>query len=389
MKPLHVPDHNWSDPRWQQRNAVTALRALRNVFPALSDEQVRLAEKWQRRGLRFALTPYVLSLVELDSMGNPKPDDPIWRQFFPSFGEASTTQAHRPDEYSPAKENWEVAEEMLTSIVQWKYDNRAILYVAESCLTYCTYCLRSLQSTAPAERHSGPTRHWQQTMDAIRQHPEIEEVILSGGDPFVFSNKTIDGMLRDIRNISSVKAIRIHTRALTHNPFRIDEAFCELLRVHEVTEMGIHISHPREMTGDFQSVVERIRASKSRTMLMAQIPLIKGVNDDAEVLRQLCMDLYLSGIKPYYLLHNMPNTPAAVSQRTSVRRGVELMSGLRRHMSNPAVPEYILAHRTGKITVPLEINGTPEFLYTKDQTGYPIIRFRNWKGDWVEYLDAP
>jgi len=124
-------------------------------------------------------------------------------------------------------------------------------------------------------------------------------------------------------------------------------------------------------------------------MLLAQTPLIKGVNDSADVLRELFMGLYVAGVKPYYLLHNMPNIPAASSQRTSVRRGVELMLSLKRHISNPAMPEYIIVGKTGKKTVPLELDGTPEFQHEKNSDGYPIIRFKNWKGEWVEYLDTP
>ena len=100
------------------------------------------------------------------------------------------------------------------------------------------------------------------------------------------------------------------------------------------------------------------------------------------------MELYASGVKPYYFLHNMPNIPAAASQRTSVKLGLELMNQLGRKISHPAMPEYIIVHRTGKRTVPIESEGTPEFRYETDQDGHPIIRFKNWKGNWETYIDG-
>ncbi|KKR58426.1 MAG: hypothetical protein UT97_C0030G0001 [Parcubacteria group bacterium GW2011_GWC2_40_31] len=391
----HRPDNfheiareQWEDWRWQQQNAIRSYEQLEKVFLNIPEKQLLLAKEWERRGFRFQLTPYMQAIAEKDNEGNPLLTDPIWRQFFPAFDELLTEQEQQAiDEYSPERENWEIAEEMLTPIAHHKYDNRAILYTADVCLGYCNYCLRSLQSKAKEETHGGKA-YWQQTMEAIYNHPEIEEVILSGGDPLIYDNATIEKMLKDIREIPSVKAIRIHTRAFTHNPYRIDKEFGKLLKKYAVTEVAIHTTHPNELTKDFQESIDRIRESKARTLLLAQIPLVKGVNDDAELLHRFFMELYASGVKPYYFLHNMPNIPAAASQRTSVKRGLELMNRLGRKISHPAMPEYIIVHRTGKRTVPIEPEGTPEFRYETDQDGHPIIRFKNWKGNWETYIDG-
>lgn len=384
-----VEQAQWHDWRWQQQHALRGSAQLPAFFPNIDERQMRMAQEWERRGFRFAITPYLQSLVAKDEKGNPLPHDPVWRQFFPAFDELlaeSTTP--RPDEYSPQQENWEIDEEMLTRTAHHKYDNRAILYTTDTCLSYCGYCFRSLQSTADVEKHGGVKSQWQETMDAIKAHPEIEEVILSGGDPLVFDNAYIEKMLADIRAIPTVRAIRIHSRAFTHNPYRFDEGFCRLLKEYAVTEMGVHVAHPNELSKDFQGAIERIRASGARTELLGQTPLLKGVNDNADTLRQLFMDLYVSGAKPYYLFHNMPNTPAAVSQRTSVRRGVELLNSIGRRMSHPAMPEYVMVHRTGKRTIPQEIEGTPEFIYDTNEQGHPVIHFKNWKGNWETYLDG-
>ncbi len=383
----------WQNWLWQQQNAISNWQKLQKVFPHLEEKWLEAAKIWDQRGLRFLLTPYVLSLVSKDIKGNPKENDVIWRQVFPAFdgllhySSANKGLTVRPDEYSPKKENWEEKKEMITPIAQHKYDNRVIIYTADVCLGYCVFCFRSLQSNAKQEKHGGKP-FWKQTIEAIRARPQIEEVIFSGGDPLVFDNASVEAMLKDIRGISTVKAIRIHTRAWLHNPYRIDNVFCALLKKYEVTEMGVHTVHPKELTKDFKEAVERIRASGAHTLLMSDTPLIKGVNDDEKTLRELFMNLYLCGVKPYYLSHNMPNIPAAAAQRTSVRKGVRLMNRLKRRISNTAMPEYIIAQETGKKTVPESECGTPDFRYEKDKTGWPIIRFKNWKGRWVTYLDT-
>jgi len=374
--------HNWM---WQQQNAVRSLLYLKKLFPNLSADFLEQVSVWEKKGFRFQVTPYVFSLMQYDENGNFLMDDPIVRQVFPL---KIWDHSNRPDEYGAQKENWENPEEMISPIAQHKYDNRVIIYTADACLGYCVYCFRSLQSNAVEEKHGGRP-HWKETIEAIRKLPEVEEVILSGGDPLLYDNKGVEEMLRDIRSIEQVKAIRIHTRAWTHNPYRIDEEFCALLKKYSVTEMGVHLIHPRELTGDLAAAVTRIRCSDALTMLLTDTPLIRGINNTNEILHELFMGMYTMGIKPYYLSHCMPNVPAADVQRTSVQEGVRLMKSLKRKISNVAMPEYIITSRDGKKTVPEALAGGPEFLYEKNEEGYPIVRFVNWKGAWETYLNAP
>ena len=151
------------------------------------------------------------------------------------------------------------------------------------------------------------------------------------------------------------------------------------------------MTHPDEITSDFIEAVGTIRESGGRhaPLLATHTPLIAGINDSAEVLWDLFTRLFENNIKPYYLLHTMPHTPFANQQRVSVRDGVRLMKKLKRHKSNIAIPEYVIVHYDGKQTVPLELNGTPEFQYRQDAKGNHIVHFLNWQGRWVEYPDAP
>lgn len=380
-----VEHSNWKNWHWHQQNTVKQVKHLRQFFPNTRQDQLERLDCWEKSGLRWQLTPYLASLITLDSNGAPLDSDPIWRQFVPAFSPPPITH---PDEYSPKDDNWEIGNEMISPIAHHKYDNRVIIYSADLCLAYCSYCLRSLQSNAAVEKHGGMHSNWEKTLAAIQQRPQVEEVILSGGDPLSFNNATIGKILADLRKIPSVRAIRIHTRAWVHNPYRIDEGFCKLLAEYDVTEMAVHVCHPVEVTADLVAAVDRVRNSGARTMLLAQIPLVKDVNDDEVILRELFMKLYTAGIKPYYLLHNMPNIPAAHAQRTRVKRGVEIMNAIGRRLSHAACPEYIIVHRTGKRTVPMETEGTSTFKYERNLQGHNIIRFINWKGEWCDYLDS-
>ena len=376
----------WQDWLWQQQNVVCDLPGLQRVFPELPAGQIRSGNEWMGRRFRLRLTPYVLSLVLKDKSGNPLKSDPVWKQVFPFFGNIKSA-AKRPDEYSPGRENWKVPREMITPIAQHKYENRVLINTADCCLGYCMYCFRALQSSV-RKRGSGVSAYWDETIGEIKKRPEIEEVILSGGDPLVYGNRVIEKLLKDLRGIKTVKVIRIHTRAWTHNPFRIDKGFCRLLKKYKVTGLGVHIVHPKEITLDFLAAIGRVRKSGAGTMLMCDTPLIKGVNDDAEILRELFMKLYAAGVKPYYLSHNMPNIPFAVAQRTSVKKGLRLMNSLKRKISNPAMPEYIITHRSGKKTVPECEKGSADFIYAKDKNGWPVIRFKNRKRQWQIYIDG-
>lgn len=372
----------WEDWKWQNRNSITSYEQLSKEFP--DDDSIRKRlENWENRNLRISITPYLLAQI-LREFENGNMNGPIWNQHFPYFEEENYSSF---DEYSPSHENWEETGEMITDVCQWKYDNRAIIYSIDSCFSYCTFCLRSLQSDAKEEKHGGFSL-WKETLAEIAKRPEIEEVIISGGDPLMYSNAKLKRIFSSLRELKNIKAISLNTRSLTHNPYRLDNELMDIFREYRLTKLGVHVNHASEITADFLEGIKRLHQENGRTLLLAQTVLIKGVNDNVDALRELFMKLYTSGIKPYYLFHNMPNIPGARFQRTSVKKGVDLILSIKRAISNPAMPEYIIAHNSGKKTVPLDLQGSENFEYTVNESGYPVIRFKNWKGKFVEYLDG-
>lgn len=381
---LTIKPMEWENWRWQQQHSIRSLDSLLRTYPGLDGGSIHAAQNWATRGFRLRLTPYMLSLMEHDHNALPRRDDPVWRQFFPPQLSARLAD----DEYCADKENWEKPEEMLTPILQRKYPDRAIVCATDSCFGYCTYCFRSLQSRHTRKRHGG-LRHWKQTLKVLAGYPDIEEIILSGGEPLILSDERLESMLRDLRRIKTVRTIRIHTRACTHNPYRFSAGLGVLLKRYGVTAMCLHVQHPRELTKELADGLDELRDAHPHLMLLSQTVLMKGVNDDSTTLGRLFMDLYRLGIKPYYLFHMMPNIPAADVTRTSVVRGAVIMRELRHRMTGPALPEYVLSPMDGKRTVPQELDGTPEFRYKTDRKGRPVVRFKNWQGCWVTYPDVP
>lgn len=367
-----APHKDW---KWQQRNAVTGIQGLLRYFPALAGEpealkriEGHLAER------KLGATPYTLGLIRTDEQGRPLRDDPMWRQLIPDWHGSSAAQAL---EYDGESENWELPNEMVTPICQHKYDNRVILRLANVCHSYCQFCYEALRTLdKQSEKDALRKQDWHATLDYIAAHQELDEVILSGGEPLMHSDRHLDGYLADLRATRPDLILRIHTRALTFNPYRITDELTAILKRHDVTTVGLHVAHPHEITAEFKEAATRLRGAIP--ILFANIPLLKGVNDDYETLSRLCLTLYRLGIQPHYLYHFMPFSPGSETYRTDISSAVALVARMKRRLSNIAVPEYVLPHKRGKFTVPLDLGAAPPVLHKRADGEF--LHFTNWQG---------
>lgn len=373
----------WSEWRWQQRNAIRTTAQLRDAFPGLGSSELDTIDAAVQT-VRMQLTPYVIGLIECDEQGrSPLRDDPIWRQLVPHTSVYG--QGHY--DYDGKTENWEMPEEMVTPIAQHKYPNRIIVRAANVCLSYCQFCYEALRTLErKSEKGTFQQELWQKTLEYVQEHEEIEEIILSGGEPLMLSNSRLDKILEQIRALDRDLLIRIHTRVLTFNPFRVTEALCDILKRHRIAAFGLHVCHPNELTAEFEQGAARLQSVCP--ILFANIPLLRGVNDDIELMHRLCMGLYKVGVIPHYLYHFMPHSPASDEFRTPVRTGVEIARALKRNISNVAVPEFVLPHYSGKHTMPLLAEREEPPYFYNDPDGRNYVRYSNWKGQQVEYFDG-
>ena len=303
--------------RWQQQ--------LSQSEAALADLRARgIAVEPCAAGHPVRLTPHLARLI-----GDDPATCPIARQFLPDPREGRHLPGERED--SVAEEPCKVADVLIHA-----YPDRALLMCTQECAAYCRFCFRKRLVGRPVETDD---ERFTEAFAYLREHPEIHDVILSGGDPLILDDERLDNLLGRLRQIPSVKVVRIHTRILTALPERITARLCALLARHEVMYVNCHVNHPAELTPEALAAARRLR--RAGIALGSQTVLLKGVNDDLETMRALCLALYHAGIQPYYLFH-CEYVSGCGHFRPTLAAGQAIWHGLQGWISGMAVPRYVL-----------------------------------------------
>ena len=256
-----------------------------------------------------------------------------------------------------------------------RYPDRVVLLVSNRCPVYCRFCMRKRHvGSGDAPLSEG---EFQKALDYIAAHPEIHDVILSGGDPLMLDDASLATILSGLRAIPHVAIIRIGTRVPVTLPARITPELCALLRTFHPLYINTHFNHPDEITADSTAACALL--ADAGIPLGNQTVLLKGVNDSVETMRRLMTGLLAIRVRPYYL-HQMDLVQGTAHFRTSVRTGLEIIRGLRGHISGLAVPHYVIDLPGGKGKVAIlpddvEINGTTLLLrtYTGERVTYQDI----------------
>lgn len=226
-----------------------------------------------------------------------------------------------------------------------KYDGRALVIGSGVCGVHCRYCFRREFSYS----HWGARRQaWGPTLDYLAQHPELDEVILSGGDPLTIGDEQLGSLIAQIESIPHVDRIRIHTRMPVVIPQRVTADLAQLLADRRLTVwVVIHVNHPREIDRSVSDALSRL--SRAGIPLLNQSVLLAGVNDDAETLIELSRRLINLRVQPYYL-HQLDRVAGAAHFEVPVSRGLELIARLRESLPGYAVPTYVVeqAGKTSK-----------------------------------------
>lgn len=306
------------------------------------------------------LTDYYTGLIR-------QTDDAIWKQCMPDVRELED-QTQGPDPLD---------ESTLSPVpgLIHRYPDRVVLLVSNRCPVYCRFCMRKRligSGDAPmgdADLHNA--------LHYIAANPEIHDVILSGGDPLMLDDASLSKILTGLQAIPHVAIIRIGTRVPVTFPERITTDLCALLRKFLPLYINTHFNHPDEITGDSATACSLL--ADAGIPLGNQTVLLKGVNNSVEIMRNLMTGLLAIRVKPYYL-HQMDLVQGTAHFRTSVKTGLEIMRGLRGHISGMAIPHYVidLPGGKGKIAIlpdDVEINGTTLHLrtYTGEQVTYQDI----------------
>jgi lysine 2,3-aminomutase len=314
------------------------------------------------------------------SKGLPLDEDPLWRQV--RFYTAIPTGT----DYDGMHENWELPKELPTPILHHKYPDRALFRVIATCFAYCSYCYMARRTLDKNHAASGAEfkMHWADSLRYLRDNPQIQDVLISGGEPLMLDDDQLDSLLKDLRGIPTVKTLRLNTRALSFNPSRITPGLCKVLARHKLTALEVQVAHPRELGPELDQALEKLHKAHSSLVILNRTPLLRGVNDSLAVMRELCLALYARGVLPYYVFHAAPYSPHRAQFGVPLRKGAALFNALRRTLPGPAMPRYTLFHPSGKQDIPLEPKGTPHFRYLNNG----MVRFKNWRGQWCQYQDA-
>jgi lysine 2,3-aminomutase len=355
------PD-TWADWRWQLHHRLTRLEHF-EAYLELSDGE-RLGLSMGAERFAVSVTPHFAAL-----MNRFDPSCPIRRQVVPTAEEFMVSAGDMED---PCGEEHSSAVEGLVH----RYPDRVLLLALDSCAGYCRYCTRS-RLVSQGSLDPLPRR-----MDGIlaylRAHTEVRDVLLSGGDPLLMSVDRLDRLLASLREIEHIQFLRIGSRVPCFLPQRVTPELAAMLRRHRVW-LSLHFSHPAELTPEVAAACDLL--ADAGLPLGSQTVLLRGVNDDAAILKKLFHELLELRVRPYYLYQADPVVGTA-HLRTSIAKGLEIIGQLRGHTSGYAVPTYVVDAPGGGGKIPVQ----PETVVGREGSAW---RLQNWAGEVFTYLDPP
>ncbi len=353
----------WNDWHWQFRTRIRTLEDLAHVFRLSDDEAGAVAR--HEGALPVGITPYYASL-----MGLGDPAEPLRRTHIMTGDEYVRVPGEADD---PLGEDHDT---VVPGLVH-RYPDRVLFLTTGTCSTYCRYCTRSRLVGNPGGEYQFSTRQWEQALAYLEAHREVRDVLLSGGDPLSIGDDKLDWLLARLRAIKHIEFLRIGTKIPVVLPQRITKDLVKILKKYHPLWMSIHVTHPRELTPEVTESLSRL--ADAGIPLGSQTVLLKGINDDAAVMKTLMQGLLMRRVKPYYLYQCDPIRGSA-HFRTTVDKGIEILHALRGHTTGYATPMFCIdaPGGGGKILI------APDSVVGRD--GDDLL-LRNFEGGLYRYPD--
>jgi lysine 2,3-aminomutase len=306
---------------------------------------------------QMRITPAALDLIKT-------PGDAMWRQYVPTVEELDVVDG-------VVDSLAEDADSPVPNITH-RYPDRALFLVSPVCASYCRFCTRRRKVGDPEKI---PLSQYDSAFAYLTEHTEIRDVILSGGDPMMLSDRRLEYIFQRLRAIPHIEIIRIGSRITSHLPERITPEFCEMVQKYHPIYMNTHFDHPDELTPAAVAALDRL--SRAGVPLGCQTVLLKGVNDDPAIMMRLMHALLKARVRPYYI-YQADVVAGGEHFRTTVQKGLEIIQALRGWTSGLAVPHYVIDAPGGGGKVPL----LPE--YVESITDDEVV-FRNYEGKRFTY----
>ncbi|MEG1559299.1 MAG: lysine 2,3-aminomutase [Clostridia bacterium] len=357
----NVPQENWNDWHWQVRNRIETLEDLKKYITLTPDEEEGV--KQCLGTLRMAITPYYLSLINLDD-----PYDPVRKQAIPSAHELIKSEA---DLLDPLHEDTDSPVKGLTH----RYPDRVLFLITDQCSMYCRHCTR--RRFAGQTDSAVPTTRIDACIEYIRNHEEVRDVLLSGGDALMLSDDRIEYIIKKLREIEHVEIIRIGSRTPVVMPQRITPELCAMLKKYHPIWLNTHFNHPNEITKESAEACARL--ADAGIPLGNQSVLLAGINDCVHVMKKLVQGLVKIRVRPYYI-YQCDLSMGLEHFRTPVAKGIEIIEGLRGHTSGYAIPTFVVDAPGGGGKTPVMPN------YVISQGSRKVI-LRNFEGVITTYTE--
>jgi lysine 2,3-aminomutase len=352
----------WNDWQWQMRNSIKSLDHLQGKIQLTDEEHagVLLANT----KLAMGITPYFFNLIDPFD-----PECPIRRQMIPRIEEMTYAPNDMAD---PCGEDHAMP---VPGLVH-RYPDRVLFLVTDRCASYCRYCTRSRVVSGVGEQEL--ELDFDRAIEYLQKHTEVRDVLLSGGDALLLSDSRLKNLLGRLRAIEHIEFLRIGSRVPIFLPQRITPELCAMLKEFHPLFISVHVNHPKELTTEVREALGRL--ADAGIPLGNQSVLLRGVNDDAEVMKTLVQKLLRCRVRPYYL-YQCDLIQGSSHLRTSVAKGIEIMENLRGHTTGYAIPQYVIDGPGGGGKIPINPN------YVVAQMPDRIV-LRNYKGDIYEYPEV-
>jgi lysine 2,3-aminomutase len=346
---------------WQRLLHESSLRTLQHLVERFGAEQFQDLERLQQAvdNFEFRISPAMAELIK-------EPGDPIWRQYVPDLQELDVVDGVMDS-------LGEDADSPVPNITH-RYPDRALFLVSPVCASYCRFCTRRRKVGDPEKI---PMSQFESAFRYLEEHGEIRDVILSGGDPLLLSDRRLEGIIARLRKIRHLEIVRIGSRVPCHLPQRITPELCGMLRKYHPIYINTHFNHPDELT---PAAVQGLgMLADAGIPLGCQSVLLRGVNDDVEVMKRLMQKLLAARVRPYYI-YMCDNVAGVEHFKTTVEKGLEIVEGLRGWTSGLAVPHFVIDAPGGGGKIPL----LPEYVVRLSNEEIVLRNFRGRQYVWKQ-----
>lgn len=357
----NAEDKDWNNWIWQQQKRIKSMDVLEKVVTVSQEERDAFSQSHEM--FNMGITPYYASLMDKDD-----PNCPIRLQAVPKMGELNILATDLEDPLGEERD-------MPVPGITHRYPDRVLFYTTHNCPVYCRHCTRKRKVSDPSS--SAANKQLEDGLKYIEEHKEIRDVVISGGDPLSNSDDRLEYILSRLRAMDHIEVFRVGTRNLVTLPQRVTQNFADMLKKYHPVFVHTHFNHPKECTLEAFDACARL--ADAGCVLHNQMVLLKGVNDDPKIVKELNHKLLMMRVRPYYI-YQCDLSQGISHFRTPVETGLNIIENLRGWTSGMAVPHFVIDAPGGGGKIPL----LPEYVVKHEGKKWILRNFRNEQFEYIE-----